>query len=115
MVGIAVMLLQGGGDSSLAVGLRAPPMTVGSFAPAFTTRNMDLSVNVNRGKPKTRKAAAKRFKVTSSGKVMAKHAGKQHLNEKMSAKKKKALSNKRRIETADIPLVQGCLPYKKLQ
>ena len=29
-------------------------------------------------------AAAKRFKVTGTGKVMARHAGKQHFNEKMT-------------------------------
>ena len=29
-------------------------------------------------------AAAKRFKITGSGKVMARHAGKQHFNEKMT-------------------------------
>lgn len=34
-------------------------------------------------------AAAKRFKVTGAGKVMARHAGKQHLNEKMSRDEKR--------------------------
>jgi large subunit ribosomal protein L35 len=29
-------------------------------------------------------AAAKRFKVTGGGKIMARHAGKQHFNEKMT-------------------------------
>lgn len=31
-------------------------------------------------------AASKRYKVTGSGKVMARHAGKQHMNEKMTRK-----------------------------
>ncbi len=32
-------------------------------------------------------SAAKRFKVTGTGKVMARHAGKQHFNEKMTRDK----------------------------
>ena len=33
-------------------------------------------------KLKTRKSAAKRIRVTGSGKLMARHSGKQHMNEK---------------------------------
>ena len=36
-------------------------------------------------------AAAKRFKITGSGKVLVRRSGKQHLNEKMNKAKKKAL------------------------
>ena len=41
--------------------------------------------------PPSTQAAAKRYKVTGSGKVMVRRAGKQHLNEKMSRKKNKSL------------------------
>lgn len=37
----------------------------------------------------TNKAAKKRFKVTATGKILAKAAGKQHINTHMSAKKKR--------------------------
>jgi large subunit ribosomal protein L35 len=36
-------------------------------------------------------AAAKRYKITGSGKVMVRRAGKQHLNEKQSSKTKRNL------------------------
>lgn len=42
-------------------------------------------------KLKTRKSAAKRYKVTGSGKVLVRRAGKQHLNEKQSSKTKRNL------------------------
>lgn len=41
--------------------------------------------------PTLLQAAAKRYKVTGSGKVMVRRSGKQHLNEKMSKAKKKCL------------------------
>lgn len=39
----------------------------------------------------TNHAAKKRFKITASGKILAKASGKQHLNEHMSAKKKRKI------------------------
>jgi large subunit ribosomal protein L35 len=37
-------------------------------------------------------AAAKRFRLTGTGKLMGRHPGKQHLNEKMSRGEKQRLS-----------------------
>ena len=37
----------------------------------------------------TNHAAKKRFRITKNGKVLAKGAGKQHINEHMSSKKKR--------------------------
>jgi ribosomal protein L35 len=53
-------------------------------------------------KLKTRKAAAKRFKITGSGKVMCRRAGKQHLNEKMSRKHNCRLSNEKAVFAGDV-------------
>lgn len=42
-------------------------------------------------KMKTNKAAARRFKITATGKILRKQAGKRHINEWMSAKVKRNL------------------------
>lgn len=52
-------------------------------------------------------SAAKRYKVTGSGKVMARRPGKQHLNEKMSKSNKKKLSKENPLFVGD---VRSCLP-----
>ncbi|KAF5839146.1 plastid ribosomal protein L35 [Dunaliella salina] len=66
------------------------------------------------GKLKTRKAASKRLKVTGSGKVMARHSGKQHLNEKMTRKEIREAGKMFVVEKSDIPNVTSCLPYGKV-
>lgn len=65
-------------------------------------------------KLKTRKAAAKRYKITGSGKVLVRRSGKQHLNEKMNKAKKKALGKMRQVSDSDLRKVVGCLPGKGL-
>ena len=44
------------------------------------------------GKPKTRKAVSKRFRLTGTGKVKRPHAGKGHLLNSKSRKRKRHLS-----------------------
>jgi large subunit ribosomal protein L35 len=53
-------------------------------------------------KLKTRKAMAKRYKVTSTGKVMRRHAGKQHSNEKKAHKRLKRLSKEEPVFIGDV-------------
>lgn len=53
-------------------------------------------------KLKTRSAMAKRFKVTASGKVIRRHAGKQHLNEKKRPKQLKRLSKEESVFVGDV-------------
>ena len=60
-------------------------------------------------------AAAKRYRVTGSGKVMARHAGKQHMNEKQTRAKKRELSKEFVVDDADMYKVARCLPYAKLK
>ncbi len=66
------------------------------------------------GKLKTRKAAAKRYKVTASGKVMCRRPGKQHINEKMSSSKLAALGKEIQISDTNLNNVIKCLPYAKI-
>ena len=52
-------------------------------------------------KQKTKKAAAKRFKVTGSGKVMRRHAMKSHNLEKKSAKRKRKFRRDQPVSATD--------------
>jgi len=67
------------------------------------------------GKLKTRKSAAKRFKVTGSGRVVVRHAGKNHFQEKKSSKRRTKLSMMHLAPEAHTANIKGCLPYAKLQ
>jgi large subunit ribosomal protein L35 len=62
-------------------------------------------------KLKTHRGAAKRFKVTSTGKIMRAHSGKRHL---MGTKKPKRMRHLRKstlVNPADVQHVRLMLPY----
>jgi large subunit ribosomal protein L35 len=62
-------------------------------------------------KLKTRKAAAKRFRATGSGKIMRRKAFRNHLLEHKSAKRKRALSHMVIVDERDEKNVRLMLPY----
>ncbi|KAG8095008.1 hypothetical protein GUJ93_ZPchr0012g20993 [Zizania palustris] len=64
-------------------------------------------------KMKTHKASAKRFRVTGTGKIMRRCAGKQHLLGKKNTKRKKRLSKMVQVNKSDYNNVMGALPYLK--
>ena len=63
-------------------------------------------------KMKTNRAAAKRFKVTGSGKILRRRANKRHILTKMSRKRKRRLNNPAIMEKGDSGLVKKLLPYR---
>jgi large subunit ribosomal protein L35 len=63
------------------------------------------------GKAKTRKAVAKRFKVTGSGKVLRRKQGKRHILQKKSRKRKRNLRKVTLVSDADIRSVKANLPF----
>ncbi|MBT45359.1 MAG: 50S ribosomal protein L35 [Roseibacillus sp.] len=63
------------------------------------------------GKAKTRKAVAKRFKVTGSGKVLRRKQGKRHLLQKKSRKRKRNLGKATLVSKADLKNVKANLPF----
>ncbi len=63
------------------------------------------------GKAKTRKAVAKRFKVTGSGKVLRRKQGKRHLLQKKSRKRKSNLGKATLVSKADLKNVKANLPF----
>lgn len=64
-------------------------------------------------KMKTKRAAAKRYKLTASGKLMRRKAGKNHILGKKSRKRKRRLSMMADVDTADLDRALLQLPYTK--
>jgi large subunit ribosomal protein L35 len=62
-------------------------------------------------KLKTRKAAAKRFKKSGTGKLMRRKAFKNHLLQHKSTKRKRTLSGLAVVNERDADNVQLMLPY----
>lgn len=62
-------------------------------------------------KMKTRKAAAKRFKKTKSGKVKHKRAYRNHLLTKKRKKRKRQLRDEKYLDSGDAKKVDQMLPY----
>jgi large subunit ribosomal protein L35 len=62
-------------------------------------------------KMKTKKAAAKRFKKTGTGKYKYKSQGTRHILTKKSAKRKRRLRHPGCISVSEIPRLNKLLPY----
>ena len=62
-------------------------------------------------KMKTRKAAAKRYSVTASGKIKYKRQGLRHILIKKSTKRKRKLRKAGIISPAEIKRIRKLLPY----
>ena len=64
-------------------------------------------------KMKTHKSAAKRYKITASGKIQRRHAGIGHLLQHKSGARKRKLFSDITIAQGQVVLVSKELPYKK--
>jgi large subunit ribosomal protein L35 len=64
-----------------------------------------------KAKLKTHRGAAKRFKITSTGKVMRWHSGKRHLLGTKSPRRQRKLAGKVQVNPADVHNVRLALPY----
>jgi len=62
-------------------------------------------------KVKTHRGAAKRFKVTATGKVLRMHSGKRHLLGTKPANRMRRLRKLTRVHHADAANVRKMLPY----
>ena len=62
-------------------------------------------------KMKTKKSAAKRFKVTKTGKVKFKKVGKRHILSKKSPKRKLKLRKGAYVHESSVVHVHAALPY----
>jgi len=62
-------------------------------------------------KMKTNRAAAKRFKLTGTGKVRRRHAYLRHINTHMTRKRKRKLRSPALVSPADERNIKRLLPY----
>ena len=62
-------------------------------------------------KLKTHRGAAKRFKVTATGKLLRMHSGKRHLLGTKAAKRMRRLKKLTKVNAADARNVRQMLPY----
>jgi large subunit ribosomal protein L35 len=60
---------------------------------------------------KTKKSAAKRFKITASGKVLRSRAGKRHLLQGKNAKRRRALRGTTGVHSTDEYRIKQNLPF----
>ncbi len=60
-------------------------------------------------------AAAKRYKVTGTGKVLTRRPGKQHINEKKSPKRLSQLGKLKQVDHGDLIKVKRCLPNASIK
>ena len=60
---------------------------------------------------KTRKAVAKRFKITGTGKVMRSRAGKRHLMATKNAKRRRSLGSSPIVDKTDTYRITQNLPF----
>jgi large subunit ribosomal protein L35 len=64
-----------------------------------------------KAKLKTHRGAAKRFRVTASGKIMRMHSGKRHLLGTKPARRMRRLKKLTEVHGADVHTVRRMLPY----
>lgn len=62
-------------------------------------------------KLKTHRGAAKRFKITASGKIMRRRAFGRHILTSKPSKRKRKLQQATTVAAADVRHVRGMLPY----
>ncbi|MDB6030506.1 MAG: rpmi bact: ribosomal protein bl35 [Verrucomicrobiales bacterium] len=60
---------------------------------------------------KTKKSVAKRFKITGTGKVMRMHAGKRHLLQGKSPKRRRRLGSSVVVHATDVYKVKQAMPF----
>lgn len=60
---------------------------------------------------KTRKAVAKRFKITARGKVLRSQASRRHLMSAKNAKRKRQLAKMARVDRTDEARIKANLPF----
>jgi large subunit ribosomal protein L35 len=60
---------------------------------------------------KTKKSVAKRFKITATGKVLRKSAGRRHLMQAKSAKRRRGLRGSKLVHETDAHRIKDAMPF----
>src|SRR5271165_6940736 len=94
--------------------LQVPAMVMSSRF-QLLTRILKIDCRLLMPKPiarrKTKKAVAKRFKVTATGKVLRSHAGRRHLLVSKNAKRKRQLAKTAVLDKTDEARIKENLPF----
>lgn len=64
-------------------------------------------------KMKTKRAAAKRFKTTGTGKLMKMNANTSHILNKKTTKRKRQLRKAVEVDESNVKMMKRLLPYSK--
>lgn len=64
-------------------------------------------------KLKTKRSAAKRFKITGTGKLMKMKANKNHILNKKTTKRKRRLRKAVEVDKTNVKMMKRMLPYSK--
>jgi len=62
---------------------------------------------------KTKKAVAKRFKITGTGKILRSQAGKRHLMQGKSSKTKRQLAKSALVDKTDMARIKENMPFSR--
>lgn len=62
-------------------------------------------------KVKTKKAAAKRYRITKNGKVLINKMGKRHILTKKNAKRKRRLGQHGLLKSCEVKRIKQMMPY----
>ena len=65
------------------------------------------------GKSKTRKAVAKRYKITGSGKIVRRSPGKRHILTKKSSKRKRSLGQDKLVDASMVKTIKENMPFSR--
>ena len=60
---------------------------------------------------KTKKSVVKRFRISASGRVFYSRAGRRHLLQTKSAKRRRSLGRKTEVNKTDTYRIKACLPF----
>jgi large subunit ribosomal protein L35 len=74
-------------------------------------QNEEIVKKNKKTKLKTHRGAAKRFKITATGKIMRWHSGKRHLLGTKLTRRQRKLANKVQVSPADENNIRLALPY----
>jgi large subunit ribosomal protein L35 len=88
-------------------GLRAAKKICHYWSENYLSRPMPKPI----ARRKTKKAVAKRFKITGRGKVLRSHSSRRHLLSSKSAKRKRRLSKAALVDKTDVARIKANLPF----
>ena len=74
---------------------------------------MNIKEEYDMPKMKTKRAAAQRYKVTGTGKVMRMQANKSHILNKKTRKRKRNLRKQSELDQTNLNTVRKLIPYAK--